>query len=125
MMLQTMKLKTEELKETTSVPMPEYENYTKKIADQVKAEQSPKQLRQIRTQLYELLTKGITADMIFGVLMNHFLKIMPDIIRPEILKFAVMFEHRCKSGAKAIMHLEAFLARVMAIYKGFTVKNCY
>jgi len=61
--------------------------------------------------------------MIFGVLMNKFLDIMPEQIRPEILKFAVMFEHRCKSGAKAIMHLEAFLARVMAIYKGYNVKS--
>lgn len=55
--------------------------------------------------------------------MNKFLDIMPEQIRPEILKFAVMFEHRCKSGAKAIMHLEAFLARVMAIYKGYNVKS--
>jgi replication factor C subunit 3/5 len=83
----------------------------------------------IRTKLYELLTKGITADMIFGILARVFLKkpsagdnknaSLPEPIKPEVLKFAVMFEHRCKEGSKAIFHLEAFLARVMALYKGY------
>lgn len=48
---------------------------------------------------------------------------MPEAIKPDVLKFAVMFEHRCKEGAKAIIHLEAFLARVMSIYKGFVIKQ--
>jgi replication factor C subunit 3/5 len=43
---------------------------------------------------------------------------MPEVVKPEILRFAVMFEHRCKEGAKAIIHLEAYLARVMCLYKG-------
>lgn len=86
-------------------------------------------MRQIRTKLYELLTKGITADMIFGILAREFLKkgspndsksaALPEPIKPDVLKFAVMFEHRCKEGSKAIFHLEAFLARVMALYKGY------
>jgi hypothetical protein len=67
--------------------------------------------------------------MIFQVLVREFLKAMPrgsqqmgggipEIIKPDVLKFAVMFEHRCKDGAKAVIHLEAFLARVMCLYKG-------
>ena len=47
---------------------------------------------------------------------------MPDAVKPDILKFAVLFEHRCKEGAKAIIHLEAFLARVMSIYKSHQIK---
>lgn len=56
------------------MPAPEYETYTKEIAKAVIQEQSPKQLRIIRTKLYELLTKGITADLIFGILAREFLK---------------------------------------------------
>ena len=74
MMLQTAKLKTEKLKENTFVPSPEYETFTRDIAKDVLSEQSPKMLRAIRTKLYELLTKGITADMIFQVLAKEFLK---------------------------------------------------
>lgn len=131
MMLQTVKLKNEKLTEKTFVPAPEYETYTRDIAIMVVQEQSPKQLRVIRTRLYELLTKGITSDMIFQVLAREFLKknenkgsaALPEPIKPEVLKFAVMFEHRCKEGTKAIFHLEAFLARVMAIYKGYQVRS--
>jgi hypothetical protein len=69
--------------------------------------------------------------MIFGILAREFLKkqspsdnkqqsaSLPEPIKPEVLKYAVMFEHRCKEGSKAIFHLEAFLARVMALYKGY------
>ncbi len=67
--------------------------------------------------------------MIFGVLAKEFLKKsqkpgegVPEPIKPEVLKFAVMFEHRCREGAKAIIHLEAFLARVMSLYKGYQIK---
>ena len=83
----------------------------------------------IRTKLYELLTKGISADMIFQILMKEFLKggqkskALPELLKPEVLKFAVMFESRCRSGAKSIMHLEAFLARVMSLYKGFQIQS--
>ena len=130
MMLQTVKLKNNQLTAKSYVPCPEYESYTKEIAKDVICEQSPKQLRSIRGKLYELLTKGITADMIFQVLTREFLKnsnngdkmnkmggAVPEKVKPEILKFAVMFEHRCKDGAKAIIHLEAYLARVMCLYK--------
>ena len=34
-----------------------------------------------------------------------------------VLKYAVLFEGRCREGAKPIIHLEAFLARVMALIK--------
>jgi len=48
---------------------------------------------------------------------KEFLKSFPDVVKPEILKYGVIFEFRCKAGAKAIMHIEAFLARAMAILK--------
>ena len=132
MMLQTVKLKNASLSNKSYVPCPEYESYTKEIAKDVISEQSPKQLRAIRAKLYELLTKGITPDMIFQVLTREFLKSagdkkmggsMPEQVKPEILRFAVLFEHRCKEGAKAIIHLEAYLARVMCLYKGAMVNS--
>jgi replication factor C subunit 3/5 len=42
---------------------------------------------------------------------------VPEQVKPEILRYAVLFEHRCKEGAKSIIHLEAYLARVMCLYK--------
>jgi replication factor C subunit 3/5 len=83
----------------------------------------------IRTKLYELLTKGITADIIFVNLCREFLKTeaskstLQEGIKPVVLRYAVLFEGRCREGAKPIIHLEAFLARVMALIKGEMIKR--
>jgi hypothetical protein len=39
----------------------------------------------------------------------------PDKMKPEMLRHAITYERRCKDGTKPIMHLEAFIARVMAL----------
>jgi replication factor C subunit 3/5 len=83
-------------------------------------------LKAIRAKLYELLTKGITADVIFQHLCREFLKsqqnksTLPESVKPSVLRFAVLFEGRCRDGSKPIIHLEAFLARSMAIIKNYT-----
>ena len=43
---------------------------------------------------------------------------IPEYIKPDVLQYAVQFEQRCREGAKAIIHIEAFLARVMCLFKG-------
>ena len=79
--------------------------------------------------MYELLTKGITADVIFQNLAREFLKpqktnsTLPEQIKPTVLKFAVLFEGRCTDGSKPIIHLEAFLARVMSLIKNIGNSN--
>ena len=116
-------MKTPNLHANVQVPRPDYEGCITEIAVDVVREQSPQQLRQIRSKLYELLTKGINSDIIFQNLSREFLKpqdsksTLPDKIKPTVLKFAVMFEGRCGEGSKPIIHLEAFLARVMCLIK--------
>jgi len=53
------------LSSNTNVPRPDFEGFICEIATDVTNEQSPTQLKLIRGKLYELLTKGITADVIF------------------------------------------------------------
>ncbi len=36
---------------------------------------------------------------------------------PQVCAYAAFFEHRLQQGQKAIIHLEAFVARFMALYK--------
>ena len=60
--------------------------------------------------------------MIFVVLTKEFLKQQPDDVKPEIIKFAVLYDYRSKIGSKAIMHLEAFIARLMCIVRTNTLK---
>ena len=129
MMMQTLKLKSPNLNANSVIPRPDYESFIAEIAGDVVREQSPQNLRAIRTKLYELLTKGITSDVIFQILAREFLKpqqsstTLPEVIKPVVLKYAVLFEGRCREGAKPIIHLEAFLARVMALIKGIHLRG--
>jgi len=40
-------------------------------------------------------------------------------LKPEIIKWAAFYEHRCKTGSKVIFHLEAFVAKYMRIYERY------
>lgn len=40
-------------------------------------------------------------------------------LKPEVAQMAAYYEHRLQLGSKAIYHLEAFVAKFMAIYKQF------
>lgn len=40
-------------------------------------------------------------------------------LKGEATALAAQYEHRLQLGTKAIYHLEAFVAKVMAIYKNF------
>ena len=40
-------------------------------------------------------------------------------LKAEITQMAAYYEHRLQLGTKAIFHLEAFVAKFMAIYKRF------
>jgi len=79
MMLQSVVLKTQgKLGARVQVPIPEYETFISEIVKDVMKEQTPKNLRYIRTKLYELLTKGITPDIIF-LLLVRFLILKVDV----------------------------------------------
>lgn len=40
-------------------------------------------------------------------------------LKTEVIQTAAYYEHRLQLGQKAIYHLEAFVAKFMAIYKRF------
>jgi replication factor C subunit 3/5 len=39
---------------------------------------------------------------------------------PQVVKWAAFYEHRLQEGSKAIFHIEAFVARVMSVYKAWS-----
>lgn len=41
----------------------------------------------------------------------------------EVLKWAAFYEHRLHMGSKEILHLEAFVAKFMSIYKTYIIKE--
>ncbi|TRY90952.1 hypothetical protein DNTS_022189 [Danionella cerebrum] len=74
---------------------------------------------EVRARLYELLTHCIPPDVIMKGLVTELLSNCDGHLKAEVAQMAAFYEHRLQLGNKAIYHLEAFVAKFMAIYKKF------
>jgi replication factor C subunit 3/5 len=121
LMLEACKVQKCPLSADQNVTAADWEMYIDKVADKVVMEQSPVALMEVRDMLYELLTNCIPPDEIIRKLVKCLiLKIPFGEVKHEIVHWGAHYEHRMHMGSKEIFHLEAFLAKVMAIYK----KSC-
>eukprot|EP00605_Chrysophyceae_sp_TOSAG23-4_P001758 GSChrysophyteH1.ASY1.ANO1.1946.1 assembled CDS len=111
-----------QLRTDEQVQLPDWEIYISKIAREIISEQSPTKLLQIRDMLYELLTNCIPPETIFSTLVRELTKSTDDVLKHEIAHWAAYYEHRLQQGSKDIFHLEAFVAKFMAVYKKWSVE---
>ncbi|KAJ3029713.1 UNVERIFIED_CONTAM: Subunit of heteropentameric Replication factor C (RF-C) [Siphonaria sp. JEL0065] len=119
LMLETAKVKYYPFVHDQAIPLTDWENYIKETAKLIVAEQTPKRLQEIRGRLYELLTHCIAPEVILKTLMFDIIKLVDVGIVPEVVKMAADYEHSMRQGTKPIFHLEAFVAKFMALYKRF------
>lgn len=103
------------------IPLPDWEMYIIRLAREILADQTPSKLLQAREMLYELLTNCIPADIILTTLNRELMKSLDDTLKHEVSYWAAYYEHRIVQGSKDIFHLEAFVAKFMAIYKKWIV----
>lgn len=103
------------------LPLPDWEVYITRLAREILSEQTPAKLLQARDMLYELLTNCIPADVIIQNLTKELMKSLDDTLKHELIYWAAEYEHRIRLGSKDIFHLEAFVAKFMALYKRFLV----
>ena len=104
------------------VQLPDWELYITKMSREIMAEQSPAKLLVIRDMMYELLTNCIPADVILQTLSRDLMKGLDDSLKHELAHWAAYYEHRLRRGSKEIFHLEAFVAKMMALYKRWIVE---
>ena len=115
--------------------------YLKETANQIVQEQSPRKLAevfnlhnklifpmlatcQVRTRLYELIAHCIPPEVIFVGIQKELVKVCDGELKTELCQMAAFYEHRLQKGNKAIYHLEAFVAKFMAIYMKFMEDTC-
>ena len=77
---------------------------------------------QVRNRLYELLVNAISPELIIRKLTFELMTKLDSELKHEVCAYAAYFEHRIQLGQKAIIHLEAFVARFMAIYKRYLLE---
>jgi len=102
----------------------DWEVYLKETASQIVQEQSPRKLADVRTRLYELIAHCIPPEVIFVGIQKELVKVCDGELKTELCQMAAFYEHRLQKGNKAIYHLEAFVAKFMAIYMKFMEETC-
>lgn len=101
------------------LPSTDWELYITQLAQDITNEQSPARLMAAREKLYELLVNCIPATTILKKLTGDLISSLDDSLKLEVLEWAAFYEHRIAMGSKEIFHLEAFVAKFMAIYKKY------
>ncbi|XP_015115822.1 replication factor C subunit 3 [Diachasma alloeum] len=119
LMLEACKVEQYPFTNDQKITEPDWQVFLRKTATMMVAEQTPRKLLDIRGRLYELLTHAIPSDLIFKGLLQECIKNCDLPLKSEIVAAAAEFEHRMHHGSKPIFHLEAFVARFMAVYKKF------
>jgi replication factor C subunit 3/5 len=97
----------------------DWELYIRQLAEEVTREQTPQRLQAAREKLYELLVSCIPATIILRTLVKELTKNLDDSLKSTVYQWAAFYEHRIAMGSKEIFHLEAFLAKYMALYKKY------
>lgn len=108
-----------EIPENQYLPSADWEVYIRQLATDITKEQSPQTLMAAREKLYELLVNCIPASTILKSLTGELLNNLDDSVKLEVIEWASFYEHRIAMGSKDIFHLEAFVAKFMAIYKKY------
>ncbi len=119
LMLEACKVQNGTLTPTTQVRKTDWEEYISQLAQDITQEQSPQRLLVAREKLYELLINCIPASVILKTLSVELMKNCDDELKHEIVEWAAFYDHRLHGGSKEIFHLEAFVAKYMAIYKQY------
>ncbi|XP_029847031.2 replication factor C subunit 3 [Ixodes scapularis] len=119
LMLEACRVQQYPFSATQEVRRPDWEVFLAATAHMVVQEQSPKRLFEVRGRLYELLTHLIPPDVIFKGLVRGISSSCDGQLRCALVSEAARYEHRLQLGSKAVYHLEAFVARAMAMYRDF------
>lgn len=100
--------------------VPDWEKYLDELCSLLRdQEPSIEIMKNVRTHLYELLVHNIAPTDIFRSLLLGILANVDKELAPAICDQAGIYELRSLQGTKPIMHLEAFVARFLAIYNEY------
>jgi replication factor C subunit 3/5 len=118
-MCETCKVQQYPFDPNQNVDDPDWLTFVKQTALKIIEEQSPKRLLDIRSRLYELLAHCIPPEVIFRSLADELVKHCDGNLQKKVVQAAANYEHKLQLGSRPIYYLEAFVARFMALYKGF------
>jgi replication factor C subunit 3/5 len=110
------------LGDDVQVQLPDWERYIALMAKELIKTQTPQSLLDARSKLYELLANCIPPELIFKTLVDELCRSLDDELKRKLVHWAAFYEARLVgAGQKPIYHLEAFVAKFLAMYKDYLV----
>ncbi|KZT39121.1 P-loop containing nucleoside triphosphate hydrolase protein [Sistotremastrum suecicum HHB10207 ss-3] len=119
LVLETLKMQSPDLTGPLTIAKPDWETYCHKLADMILQEQTPQRVLDVRTKLYELLAHCIPPDVIIKTISNRLVDNVAEPLKADIIHWAAFYQVRMRLGSKKIFHLEAWVIKVMSLYKHF------
>ncbi|SJL09838.1 probable RFC5-DNA replication factor C, 40 KD subunit [Armillaria ostoyae] len=119
LVLEALKMQSPDLSGPLAIAKPDWETYCHKVADMIISEQSPARVMEVRQKLYELLSHCIPPTIILKTIAERVVDRVDETIKADIMHWAAIYEVRMRIGNKKIYHLEAWVVKVMSIYKHF------
>lgn len=106
--------------------IPEYIKAISAIADKINNEQSADTLVELREKLYNIINSCIPYEEFFSLLVKNLIteRNYQESTNKNIIVNAAFYCKRCLNGSKYIVHIEAYLARLMLlIFKDNELRN--
>ncbi|KAI0671496.1 P-loop containing nucleoside triphosphate hydrolase protein [Trametes maxima] len=120
LVLEALKMQNPDLSASAlSIAKPDWETYCYKVADMIVQEQSPARVMEVRAKLYELLSHCIPPSIVLKTIADRVVEQVDEALKPDIMHWAAIYEARMRVGNKKIFHLEAWVVKVMSLYKNF------
>jgi len=119
LVLEALKMQSPDLTGPLTIAKPDWETYCHKVADMIVQDQTPARVLEVRAKLYELLSHCIPATVILKTIAERVVERVDETIKPDVMHWAAFYEVRMRLGSKKIFHLEAWVIKVMSLYKHF------
>jgi len=116
---QTLRMQSHQLNDNQALHSPEWREAIKTISKDILHEQTPTQLKAIREKVYDLLVNCVPGEVIIKSVMMDLMSSIDDDIKFEAIHWAAYHENKLQKGSKPIFHIEAFISRMMLLYKRF------
>ncbi|KAG1816623.1 P-loop containing nucleoside triphosphate hydrolase protein [Suillus variegatus] len=119
LVFEALKMQSPDLSGSLTIAKPDWEIYCHKVADLIVQEQSPARVLEVRAKLYELLAHCIPPTIILKTVAERVVERVDEAMKADVMHWAAFYETRMRLGNKKIYHLEAWVVKVMSLYKHF------
>ncbi|KAF9017123.1 P-loop containing nucleoside triphosphate hydrolase protein [Hymenopellis radicata] len=117
LILEMMRMQVRGAFRMSPVVLSDWKIACRNIGDLILTDQTPTGVANVRKKIYELLSRCISATVIFKDVADYIVSNVDESIRADIVHWTALYELRTHVGNKAIYHLEAWVIKVMRIYQ--------